>query len=71
MCTIYATNTLAIMTSTPGQYQEFKLQGNPGSATNITGEIIASKLTLGGTSTINMNLSSAAAYTIRQVALVQ
>jgi hypothetical protein len=69
--TIYITNTKAIMQATPGQYQTVLLQGNPGSETLIIGEIIASKLQMGGTAAIKMTLDPAYALNIRQVALVQ
>jgi len=69
--TIYTTNTKAIMTTTPSQYQELDLQGTPGSATTIQGEIITSNLNLGGNAAITMNLNSLPSYQVRQVALVQ
>ena len=69
--TIYLTNTLATMTSSPSQYQALSLSGNSGSSTTIMGEIIVGTLSLGGTGGITMDLNAAANYTIRQVALVQ
>ena len=51
-------------------YQELQLQGGPGSATNITGEIISDVLGMGGNATITMTLSSTPTVTIQQVALV-
>jgi Flp pilus assembly protein TadG len=68
--TIYAPETVATMTAHPTQYQTLNLQGNAGSSTNITGEIIASALSLGGTPGIVMTLSGLPLPT-RQVALVQ
>lgn len=68
--TIYAPETVATMTTNPTQYQTVNLQGNAGSATNITGEIIASALTLGGTPGITMTLSGVP-LPLRQVALVK
>lgn len=68
--TIYAPETLETMTANPTQYQTLNLQGNAGSSTNITGEIIASALSLGGTPGIVMTLSSVP-LPIRQVALVK
>jgi hypothetical protein len=52
-------------------YQSVTLQGNSGSNTSITGEIITNVLQLGGSGTIVMNLSSAKIKNVRQVALVQ
>jgi hypothetical protein len=69
--TVYITNTKAIMTTTPSQYQELDLQGTPGSTTTVQGEIITSNLNLGGNAGITMNLSSLPSYQVRQVALVQ
>jgi len=72
--TIYMAETIAMMgrtsTTTCGQFQTLSMQGNPGSTTNITGEIITSKITLGGTPGIRMNLSPLALITVRQIALV-
>jgi Flp pilus assembly protein TadG len=68
--TLYLTNTLATMTSTPSQYQSVSLQGNSGSNTTITGEVIVSQLSLGGSSGITMDLNAAASYLVRQVALI-
>ena len=69
--TIYVTNTLATMQGTPSQYQQLDLEGHTGNTTKIQGEIIASNLHLGGNAGITMNLSNAAAYKVRQIALVQ
>lgn len=69
--TLYLTNTLATMTSTPTQYQTVQISGHGGSSTLIQGEIIVSALTLGGNGGIEMDLNSLAIYTIRQVSLVQ
>lgn len=68
--TIYMTNTLATMTTTPSHYQSLSFSGHGGSSTTITGEIIVGTLSLGGSSGITMNLNAAANYTIRQIALV-
>ena len=69
--TVYVTNSLAIMTATPGQFQNVLLQGTPGSNTVITGEIVASTLTLGGNAGITMFLNPAEVLHIRQVCLVK
>ncbi len=69
--TLYLTNTLANTTASPSNYQSLSLQGNPGNATNITGEIITEALSLGGTSGITMTLSPNSTLHIRQVALVK
>ena len=68
--TIYMTNTIATMTTTPSHYQALSFSGHGGSTTTITGEVIVGALSLGGSSGITMNLNAAANYTIRQVALV-
>lgn len=52
-------------------YQTLHFQGNAGSSTVLTGEIITSTLDLQGTPGIVMNLNSQASYKINQVALVQ
>jgi Flp pilus assembly protein TadG len=69
--TLYITNTLAGMTTMPTTYQNVLLQGTPGSATSITGEVIAGTLSLGGNSEVKMSLNPAAVLHIRQVALVK
>jgi hypothetical protein len=68
--TIYITNTKATMLADPTHYQNLSLQGTPGSATTIIGEIIVDTLSLGGTAGIKMNLNPAAINKVRQVALV-
>jgi hypothetical protein len=74
--TIYITNCLSgdagctnPMTSTV--YQNLRLRGNPGSATTIQGEIIASTLDIGGSGSITMNLNAGGSIITRQVALVR
>jgi hypothetical protein len=69
--TIYLTNTEAIMTTTPSQYQSLDLQGNPGSSTQVIGEIIVGTLSLGGSANITMTLDPNSTLHIRQVALVK
>ncbi|WP_035359038.1 pilus assembly protein TadG-related protein [Edaphobacter aggregans] len=68
--TLYLTNTRATMLGDTNHYQEVQLQGNPGSATNITGEIIVDVLGLGGNAGITMTLSPVPSVFISQVALV-
>jgi hypothetical protein len=68
--TIYMTNTRATMLGDASHFQELDLQGNPGSATNITGEIITDVLGLGGNAGITMNLSAIPSLFLSQVALV-
>ena len=68
--TIYLTNTLDIMTNSPSQYQAVLYHGTPCSSTQNYGEIIASQLTVRGTSGINMGVSSTS-LSLRQLALVQ
>jgi hypothetical protein len=68
--TIYLTHTAA-STASDGTYQILTLQGNSGGTTKVQGEIITDMLSLGGTANITMNLSSAAVFPVRQVALVQ
>lgn len=69
--TIYMPESLSVMQSTPSQYQLLHFQGNAGSSTHITGEIITSALLLEGTPGIVMNLDPSATKPVRQVALVQ
>lgn len=66
--TLYMTDSLSNMTA--GQYQTLAFQGNAGSSTLLTGEIIASALSLSGTPGILMNLNPGATLHVRQVALV-
>jgi len=68
--TIYLTHTKARI-AVDGKYQFLSLQGNAGGTTKVAGEIIVDELSLGGSSGITMNLSSAATFLVRQVALVQ
>jgi hypothetical protein len=67
--TIYINQNLATVNDT--HYQTLQLQGNAGSSTSITGEIIASVLQLGGTAGITMNLDPNYRLLTRQVALVK
>jgi hypothetical protein len=69
--TIYATNTLATMTSTPAHYQEVKYNGNPCSTTVQQGDIIVSALQIVGSTQITMNLVPWGFLIIRQVSLVR
>ncbi len=69
--TLYMTNTLATMTTTPTQYQSLSLSGHGGSNTTITGEVIVGALSMGGSSGITMNLNPASTTVVRQIALVQ
>lgn len=69
--TVYMTDTLGQMDPTGcSQHQDLTMQGNPGSSTLVTGEIIVSTLTLGGTPGIVMNLNPLALTVVRQIALV-
>jgi hypothetical protein len=67
--TFYAPELLSVMKASAAQYQTLSLQGTPGGATNITGEIIVGALALGGNSGITMTLSGLPTP-VRQVALV-
>ncbi len=69
--TIYLTNRLSDMTTTPGVYQAVSFSGHAGSSTHIIGEIIVDTLSLGGNSGITMTLNPNAVLHIRQVALVK
>jgi len=69
--TIYLTNTEPTMRADPLHYQSLSLQGNPGSATTITGQIIVDALSLGGTADITMHLSALSVLVVRKVALVR
>ena len=72
--TIYTTNSkskMGLTSSAPCSLnQQLFLNGNSGSNTTITGEIITSTLHVGGTGGITMNLSPLAVFTVRQIALV-
>src|SRR5437016_1650030 len=68
--TIYLTNTEPTMRAAPSHYQTLSLQGNPASATSVTGEIIVDALSLGGNSVVRMNLNPLS-LTVRKVALVR
>jgi len=67
MGTIYTTSAY----NTASIYQTLHFQGNAGSQTLITGEIITSTLDLQGTPGIVMNLNALPSYRVRQVALIQ
>jgi Flp pilus assembly protein TadG len=67
MGTIYTTSAY----NTASIYQTLHFQGNAGSQTLITGEIITSTLDLRGTPGIVMNLNALPSYRVRQVALIQ
>lgn len=69
--TIYLTNTRATMLADSTHHQTLSLQGNPGSATNIVGQIIVDHLDLGGNAEIRMTLNPNPYLTIRQVALIK
>jgi Flp pilus assembly protein TadG len=68
--TIYLTHTAA-STASDGKFQSLNLQGNAGGTTKVQGEIITDELSLGGNSTITMNLIGTSTFLVRQVALVQ
>jgi hypothetical protein len=52
-------------------YQTLHFQGNAGSSTVLSGEIITSVLQLQGTPGIVMNLNSTVSYKLNKVALIQ
>jgi len=68
--TIYITNDLATMKNNAAQFQTLHFQGNSGSSTLISGEIIVSALSMGGSPSIAMQLNPNATLHVRQVALV-
>jgi hypothetical protein len=68
--TIYLTNNLSTMLSTPTQYQSLTLTGSSGGNTLIEGEIIVSQLTLQGTPNITMDLDPNSTLVVRKIALV-
>lgn len=68
--TIYLTNPLSTMSADSTHYQALKLQGGPGSGTQIQGEIIVGVLDLGGNGGITMNLNSNSILYVSQIALV-
>ncbi len=67
--TFYAPELLSTMLASASQYQTLSLQGTPGQATNISGEVIVGSLSLGGNAGITMTLSGVQTP-VRQVALV-
>jgi hypothetical protein len=70
--TVYITNTFAIMSATPSQYQSISYNGNPCSTTAAQGEIITGSISMvGKKDVINMLLYPQGFLTVRQVALVQ
>jgi hypothetical protein len=70
--TIYLTNTEFTMRTGDGShFQSLSLQGNSGSATTLTGQIIVDQLSLGGGVGINMRLSALSVLIVRKVALVR
>jgi hypothetical protein len=68
--TIYLTHTAGSI-NLDSKYQSLDLQGTSGSTTKVQGEIIVDALSLGGTSSVYMNLNAGAYYLVRQVALVK
>jgi hypothetical protein len=68
--TIYLTNPLSTMYADSTHYQALKLQGGPGSGTQIQGEIIVGVLDLGGNGGITMNLNSNSILYVSEIALV-
>jgi len=68
---IYLTNTDPTMRADASHYQTLLLQGNPGSATNITGQIVVDALSLGGNANITMTLSALSSFIVHKVALVR
>jgi hypothetical protein len=69
--TIYATNTLATMTSDASHYQSVTYNGNPCSTTVQQGDIVVSALQIVGSTQIQMNLVPWGFLIIRQVSLVR
>jgi Flp pilus assembly protein TadG len=75
--TLYLTNCASYDPSCSGNimtnslYQQLTLSGNPGSTTNIQGQIITSSLVIKGSGTVQMYLSSLPTLNVRQVALVK
>ena len=68
--TLYATDTLATMTTTPSKYQTIEMHGNPCSTTFFQGDIITDALLLKGTSDLNEPYSGSF-LKVRQIALIQ
>ena len=54
-----------------GAYQTVSLQGNPGSTTQVVGQILVYALDLAGTAEIRMTLNPNAVLPIRKLALVR
>jgi Flp pilus assembly protein TadG len=68
--TIYVTNTVDTILKSPSTFQTVHYQGNPGSTTLLIGMIITDELSLGGDSSINMQLESMGFLKVQQVALI-
>jgi Flp pilus assembly protein TadG len=68
--TIYVNQVLSIMEGDSSHYQALNIQGNAGSTTTITGQIITSRLAVGGTAGITMTLDKNHHYIVRRIALI-
>ena len=69
--TVYITNTLSTMQTTPTHFQQVVYHGTPCSSTQNVGEIIVSALQVKGTSGLNMRLLPTGYIKLNKVALVQ
>ncbi|MCU1328369.1 MAG: hypothetical protein JWN34_3739 [Bryobacterales bacterium] len=73
--TVSVTGTLYLTSnkngSYPGVFQTLSFSGGSGGTTTVFGEIIADRISLGGSSKIRMALIPTASPNVRQVALVQ
>jgi Flp pilus assembly protein TadG len=69
--TIYITNSLSVMQANPSQYQTLSFGGHSGSTTQVIGEIVTSAISMNGSTTLKMYLTSTPTRDVRQVALVR
>jgi hypothetical protein len=69
--TIYLVNPLSVTKANTSQYQTLYFRGNPGSGTTIRGEIVTDAVSLGGNSSVTMNLDPNYKLPVDQVALVR
>jgi hypothetical protein len=68
--TIYLTNTLATMQADATHYQSLSLSGHGGNSTLIQGEIIVGTLSMGGSSSITMDLNPNNVPNVRQITMI-
>lgn len=69
--TFYITDTLAVMQANPAQYQTLSFGGHGGSSTLIIGDIVTGAISMNGSTSITMKLTSVPTQNAREVALVR